>query len=64
MITDGTLHLRIKKIYSSLTDEDFWPKSGTIILKDDSDGKGAYISTWTHSSLSQPTEEQIKAVTL
>jgi len=63
MITDGTLCARLKKIHASLTEADFYP-GGTIMLQDDADGKGAYIKSWTHGSLSQPTEDEIKAVTL
>ena len=34
--------------YPELTNEDFGRK-GTIILQDDSDGKGAYIREWNYS---------------
>ena len=64
MITDGTLLARIMKIYSSLTVADFHPIFGTIELQNDADGKGDYIKDWRHPSLTQPTEDQIKAVTL
>tara|TARA_B100001248_G_C27261707_1_gene398752 strand:- start:108 stop:302 length:195 start_codon:yes stop_codon:yes gene_type:complete len=64
MITDGTLDLRIKKIYPSLTDNDFHPISGTIELVNDSDGKGDYIKSWSHPTLTEPTETEIKEVTL
>ena len=64
MITDGTLLARIMKIYSALTVEDFHPIYGTIELQNDDDGKGDYIKDWRHSSLTQPTEAQIKEVTL
>ena len=39
MITDNSLYWRIKKIYPSLTDNDFYPMSGTIELVNDSDCK-------------------------
>ena len=64
MITDGTLSLRIKKIYSSLTDKDFHPIEGTIFLQDNSDGKGAFIQSWNHPSLTKPTDDEIKEVKL
>jgi hypothetical protein len=32
-----------------LTESDFNINSGTILLQDDSDGKGAYIAKWEHS---------------
>ena len=37
---------KIKAIYPDLTEEDFLPISGTILLQDDSDGKGLYIAKW------------------
>ena len=63
MITDGTLHTRIVKLRSDLTDKDFLD-SGTINLQDDGDGKGAYIKSWTHSTITRPTDDEIKEVTL
>lgn len=33
--------------------------SNNVILQDDSDGKGAYIKTWSISGLAKPTDEQI-----
>ena len=65
MTTDGTLAERLKKLKPSLTDRDFSPTiDGTIILQDDSDGKGAYIKSWNHPSITQPTDDVIKAVVL
>ena len=32
-----------------LTNADFAPMTGTIILQDDSDGKGAFICKWEYS---------------
>ena len=63
MITDGTLHARIVKLRSDLTDNDFFDR-GTIQLQDDSDGKGAYIKSWTHPTITRPTDDEIKEVTL
>ena len=54
----STLYNKIKKIYPSLTFEDFSPE-GTIALQNDSDGKGDYIKEWNHPSLSKPTTEQL-----
>ena len=53
-----TLISKIKTIYASLTDNDFSPE-GTIALQNDSDGKGDYIKSWDHPSLSKPTTEQL-----
>lgn len=65
MITDGTLAERLKKLEPSLTDRDFSPTiDGTIILQDDSDGKGAYIKSWNHPTITRPTDDEIKAVVL
>ena len=64
MITDGTLVARILKIYPSLSEADFHIKKGTIHLADLSDGKGAFIKSWNHPSLTKPTDAQIKEVTL
>ena len=51
---------KIKTIYPSLTDADFFPIKGTIRLQNDSDGKGDYIASWNHPTLTQPTAEQLK----
>lgn len=53
------LYDKIKTIYPSLTDADFSPISGTILLQNDSDNKGDYIAKWEHSTLPRPTEEQL-----
>ena len=49
---------KIKTIYPSLTDNDF-RLLGTILIQNDSDGKGDYIKSWNHPSLPQPTQEQL-----
>jgi len=33
--------------------------SDNVILQDDSDGRGAYIKTWSVDGLAKPTDEQI-----
>ena len=33
--------------------------SNNVTLQDDSDGKGAYISSWSVDGLAKPTDEQI-----
>ena len=33
--------------------------SNNVILQDDSDGKGAYIKTWSVDGLAKPTDEQL-----
>ena len=57
-----TLYEKIIQIYPELTDEDFLPGRGTIMLQNDSDGRGDYIRSWTHATLAQPTEEQLAAI--
>jgi hypothetical protein len=54
-----TLYEKILAIYPELTGEDFMPSRGTIMLQNDSDGRGDYIKSWTHATLAQPTEEQL-----
>ena len=49
---------KIKSIYQELTLEDFAP-NGTILLQNDSDGKGDYIKEWNHPTLPRPTDEEL-----
>ena len=56
------LYDKIKQLYPSLTDADFSCITGTIILQNDSDGKGDYIAKWEHPTLAKPTDEQLGAV--
>ena len=56
-----TLYEKIIQIYPELSIEDFSPSLGTIMLYDDSDGKGAYIKSWNHPTLTRPTEAQLEA---
>tara|TARA_R100000353_G_scaffold9796_1_gene11006 strand:- start:784 stop:1014 length:231 start_codon:yes stop_codon:yes gene_type:complete len=65
MITDGTLYLRLTKIHPSLTEKDFnTHESGTIKLQNIADGNGDFIASWNHPSLTRPTDDAIKAVTI
>ena len=57
-----TLYEKIIAIYPELTGEDFMPGRGTIVLQNDSDGRGDYIRSWTHATLARPTEEQLAAI--
>jgi len=54
-----SLYDKIISIYPELTGEDFMPGRGTIMLQNDSDGRGDYIRQWDHATLAQPTEEQL-----
>ena len=50
---------KIIKLYSELTLDDFHPLRGTIIVQNDSDGKGDYIAKWEHPTLARPTQQQL-----
>ena len=61
--TPNQLVTKIKTLYSDLTDKDFdQMNGGTILLQNDTDGKGDYIKSWNHPSLSKPTQSQLDAV--
>ena len=57
-----TLLEKIKIIYPQLIDIDFDCIAGTIILQNNSDGKGDYIAKWEHVVFSLPTQQQIDDV--
>ena len=54
------LFQKIMALYPSLTPQDF-NINGTIVLQNDSDGKGDYIKSWNHPTLTRPTEAQLEA---
>jgi len=54
------LYDQILAIYPTLTQSDFNPRTGTILLQNDSDGKDDYIKLWTNNN-PQPTIEQLIA---
>ena len=54
-----TLYDKIISIYPELTGDDFHPVRGSIVLQNDSDGRGDYIAKWEHPTLPRPTEEQL-----
>jgi hypothetical protein len=43
------MYEQIIAVYPELTIEDFYPDTGSIYLKDDSDGNGPYIAKWEYS---------------
>jgi len=57
-----TLYEKITTLYPDLTDVDFMPDTGTIMLQNDSDGKGDYIKEWNHPTLAKPTQAQLDGV--
>ena len=54
-----TLYEKIITLYPSLNMKDFMVTTGTIILQNDSDGKGDYIKSWNHPTLQKPTQQQL-----
>ena len=54
-----TLYEKIKTIYPELTNRDFIT---VITLQNNSDGQGDYIAKWEHPTLTQPTQEQLDAI--
>jgi hypothetical protein len=54
------LYDQIIAVYTTLTSTDFTGRTATIVLQNDSDGKGDYIKSWTNSN-PQPTEAQLTA---
>ena len=56
------LYDKIISLYPSLISDDFHPMRGSILLKNDSDGKGDYIAKWEHETLPQPTDEQLASI--
>ena len=59
MAGNSELAKKIKKIYPSVTNDDFAAGRGTIRLQNNLDGKGDFIAEWNHPSLSKPTDEQL-----
>jgi hypothetical protein len=57
-----TLYDKIIALYPELTDKDFKMMGGTIVLQNDSDGRGDYIAKWEHPEYPQPTEEQLNSI--
>jgi hypothetical protein len=53
-----TLFDKIKAIYPEFTENDLVP-IGSVIIQNDSDGKGDYIAQWNHPTLPKPTAEQL-----
>jgi len=56
-----TLYEKIIQLYPELATYNF--AHGDITLQNDSDGKGDYIKSWNHPTLTQPTQSQLDAIT-
>ena len=54
-----SLFEKITAIYPDLTENDFHPARGTILLEDASDGYGPYIAKWEHPTLAQPSDADL-----
>ena len=54
-----TLFEKIKSIYPSLTNDDFSPIGGVILLQNNLDGNGEYIAKWEHPILVKPENDQL-----
>lgn len=55
------LYEKIVSMYSELSVDDFGLR-GSIVLQNDSDGRGDYIAKWEHPTLPRPTDEQLAGV--
>ena len=55
------LYDKILAVRPNLTADDFAPDTGTIVLQNDSDGKGDYIKEWNHAN-TKPTQEELDGV--
>lgn len=55
------LYDKILALYPELSEKDFG-RDGTIILQNDSDGRGDYIAKWKHPTLARPTDAQLNEV--
>ena len=54
-----TLYDKILAVRPNLSQDDFAPTTGTIVLQNDSDGRGDYIKSWNHPTETQPTAEEL-----
>ena len=57
-----TLYDKILAVRPNLTQDDFAPDTGTIMLQNDSDGRGDYIKEWNHPTETQPTQAELDGV--
>jgi hypothetical protein len=55
-----SLYEKIIAIYPELQNHNF--AFGTILLQNDSDGKGDFIAKWEHTQFQRPTQEQLDAI--
>lgn len=55
-----SLYEKIIQLRPNLKLEDFEYITGTIVLEDNSDGKGPYIKSWNHPTEIRPTDEELE----
>ena len=55
------LYEKLIKLYPELASHDF--SRGSILLQNDSNGRGEYIAKWEHPTLARPTQAQLDAIT-
>ena len=53
-----TIYDKVIAAFPELTIEEFYPETGTITLRDDSDGTGEYIAKWKYI---KPLTDELKA---
>jgi len=59
-----TLYEKIKSIYPDIEESSFKPdREGNSDIKLRNDGDGDYIEEWNHSTLAEPTQAQLDAIT-
>lgn len=54
-----SIYEKIILIYPELKETPWVFTDGTIILQNDSNGRGDYIAKWNHKSLIKPTDDQL-----
>lgn len=54
-----SLYEKIIAKHPELTADDFHPVTGSILLKDDSDGFGPFIARWEHPTIAQPSDAEL-----
>ena len=55
-----TLYEKIKTLYPDIVTND--NKLDGVRLRNDSDGNGDYIESWTNETYTRPTQEQLDAI--
>lgn len=52
---------KILQLRADVSDDDFNPETGTILLQNDSDGNGDYIKEWNHAN-TKPTQAELDSI--